>query len=396
MQDIKQKRQTERSTKLIDFKHIHNLSKQLKSERKKTVFTIGSFDLLNPGHCRYLAEAKAQGDVLVVGVATNFSDTKLKGPDYPLTSEDIRAELVSYLKTVDYILFVDEYRPHAVLSLLQPDIFYTNKIAWEDGTRDDQEKLIIESYGGKIFVRDTHQPYIGTNDLVDHIANVRVAQILQSYLKDFTFDAEKHFKPAVYGLQRPSIKKAYDAGNVIIDFANLKKLGQKLRKAGKKTVFVAGSYDLLHVGHARFIEQAGVLGDILVVGIPSDTSLKKLKGLGRPIICEYSRAYVLGHLDPVDYVVIFDHDTIYESLEVFKPDVFFTVAEAWNNGYKDSREYKLVKNYGGEVVRTERQAPFLSSSAIIDKMANKKVKEIFKDCMDESKFVKILQEKSRL
>lgn len=356
--------------------------------------------MLNPGHCRYLAEAKSFGDILVVGVSTDDSDKRLRGSLYPLVNSNIRTELVSFLKPVDYVTNVDEDHPHGVLAVLRPDIFFTSETAWDEGMRDSQELFVIQTYGGKLVKRKKHIPYVASRDLVEHVANIRVFQILEKYLKDKPFniqiDPQKHLKPADYADQKPKFENAFNSNDLFIDYGRLEELGNNLRKKGKKIVFVSGSYDLLHVGHARFIEQAGVLGDILIVGIPSDISLRKLKGLGRPIITERSRAYILGHLDPVDYVTIFDDSSVLGVLEKLKPDVFFTVAEEWNNGYKKSREYKLVKSYGGKVVAMARQAPYLSSSTIIDRMAMIKVKEIFKECMDEEKYLNVLKEGSKL
>ena len=389
-----------RFKKLIPFKKLRDLLTQLKKAKKTIVFTTGSYDLLNPGHCRYLAEAKSLGDVLVVGVSTDYSDKRLKGSLYPFVNESVRTELVSFLKPVDYVTNVDEDHLHGVLAVLQPDIFFTSETAWDNGMRDSQELFIVQTYGGKMVKRKKYIPYIGNRDLVEHIANIRVFQILEKYLKDKSFDIQidshKYLKPADYADQKPKFENAFNSNDLFIDYNLLLELGNKLRKKGKKIVFVSGSYDLLHVGHARFIEQAGVLGDVLVVGIPSDESLRKLKGIGRPIITERSRAYILGHLDPVDYVTIFDDSSVLGVLEKLKPDVFFTVAEDWNNGYKKSKEYKLVKSYGGEVVLMPRQAPFLSSSTIMDRMAMIKVKEIFKDCMDEEKYLNVLKESSNL
>ena len=390
----------QRSAKLVDFKNLQKLSKELKSQNKKIVFTTGSFDLLNPGHCRYLAEAKAQGDILVVGVSTDSAISQRRGPNFPLINENIRAELLSHLKTVDYITIVDEHRPHAILFLLQPDIFFTSQRSWDKGDRDAQEKYIIDTYGGKIVIRDVEKPYMGTSFLVEHIANIKVMQILEGYIREriesFYLDSQRFLKPADYGEQKPNDLKAFNSNSVIVKFEDLKKLGNKLRKSKEKIVFVSGSYDLLHAGHARFIEQAALLGDVLIAGIPSDKSLRGLKGIGRPIISQNSRAYVLGHLDTVDYVTIFDSYSVYNTLKELKPDVFFTVDESWNNGYKQSPEYKLVKGYGGEIVRAKRQSPFLSSSAIIAKLARRKVKEIFKECMDDERIEKLALESSRL
>ncbi|HLB51422.1 hypothetical protein A3F07_02535 [candidate division WWE3 bacterium RIFCSPHIGHO2_12_FULL_38_15] len=394
----KQKNYDQRSSKLLEIKDLFGLSKKLKAKNKKIVFTIGTFDLLNPGHCRFLAEAKACGDILVVGVSTDQSVKANKGSDYPLVNQEIRAEIVSFLKTVDYVIFADEIAPHAILLLLKPDIFFTSDWDWNAGLRTKTDKDIIKNFGGKIVVMNIDQPGYSTNILVDHIANIRVTQIMNGYFKEkgteLNIDISNIFKPAEYGDQLPYFKNGFNSNELILDSGEVRKVLSRTGK--KKLVLVSGSYDLLHVGHARFIEQAGLLGDVLVVAIPSDKSLRQLKGVGRPVISEKSRAYILGHLDPVDYVVVFDDTTVYSTLETIKPDIFFTVDESWNKGYKQSKEYKLVKSYGGEVALTERQAPYLSASMLIDRLAQKKVKEIFRECMDEERYIKIKEEKSRI
>lgn len=118
--------------------------------------------------------------------------------------------------------------------------------------------------------------------------------------------------------------------------------------------------------------------------------------MGRPIINQHGRAYALAHLDQVDYVVIFHEKTVLKTIQKLKPDIFFTVDEDWNSNYKQSPEYLEVRSYGGKVVREKRQAPLLSSAAIISKAAQKKVYEIFKECMDSERFDNIRKEQSKL
>jgi D-beta-D-heptose 7-phosphate kinase / D-beta-D-heptose 1-phosphate adenosyltransferase len=91
--------------------------------------------------------------------------------------------------------------------------------------------------------------------------------------------------------------------------------------ANKKIVFTNGCFDILHVGHKRYLEQAATLGDILVVGINSDDSVRRLKGPDRPINTEQDRAEILCALGFVDYVVIFNEDTPYELIKKIQPDV---------------------------------------------------------------------------
>lgn len=91
--------------------------------------------------------------------------------------------------------------------------------------------------------------------------------------------------------------------------------------AQKKIVFTNGCFDILHVGHKRYLQKAATLGDILVVGVNSDASVRRLKGPSRPINCEQDRAEMLSALRFIDYVVIFDEDTPYELIKKIQPDV---------------------------------------------------------------------------
>jgi len=398
----KNHRHKNRYKKLLQFKDLQKLSKKLKSQNKKIIFTIGSFDILNPGQCRYLAEAKAAGDVLVVGISSDESDRRIKGPNYPLISDQIRSELVSYLKSVDYVTVIDNDRPQATLIMLQPDVFFTGEHDWETGLRTEQDQAILDIYGGEIYVQKKYEPYFSVSDLVEHIASIRVLQILENYLsgklEDFSLNLDETLRPADFGLQIPLDDRAFNANDIIFgpDNLNLEEISQKSKKTAKKIVFVAGSYDLLHVGHARFIEQASLLGDIIVVGIPSDVSVHQLKGDGRPVISERSRAYVLSHLDMVDNVVIFPEIGVLATLKKLKPDIFYTVKDSWNKNYKKSPEYKAVIDYGGKVVCGPKQSSNISASAIIDKVAQEKVQEVFKECMDKTRYEAILKERSRL
>ncbi|HEX8949826.1 MAG TPA: D-glycero-beta-D-manno-heptose 1-phosphate adenylyltransferase [Dissulfurispiraceae bacterium] len=93
-----------------------------------------------------------------------------------------------------------------------------------------------------------------------------------------------------------------------------------LKAAGKRVVFTNGCFDILHVGHVRYLKEARALGDVLVVGLNSDSSVKRLKP-GRPIIREAQRAEVLASLEAVDYVTLFHEDTPYDLIKALGPDV---------------------------------------------------------------------------
>lgn len=96
---------------------------------------------------------------------------------------------------------------------------------------------------------------------------------------------------------------------------------QRARASNKRVVFTNGCFDLLHPGHVRLLAEARAHGDVLVVGINSDASVKRLKGEGRPILSESDRAQVLGGLDAVDFVVVFDEDTPQSLIEEIRPQV---------------------------------------------------------------------------
>ena len=97
---------------------------------------------------------------------------------------------------------------------------------------------------------------------------------------------------------------------------------EKLKSEGKKVIATNGCFDILHVGHLQYLEKSKELGDILVVGLNSDASVKRLKGESRPINNQNDRARMLLGLKPVDFVVIFDEDTAEEFLRKVKPDVY--------------------------------------------------------------------------
>jgi D-glycero-beta-D-manno-heptose 1-phosphate adenylyltransferase len=105
---------------------------------------------------------------------------------------------------------------------------------------------------------------------------------------------------------------------------NLKSLADTIlsyKNSGKKIVFTNGCFDLLHVGHVRYLDQAKTLGDVLIVGINSDASVQRLKGPTRPIQNENDRAEILASLKSVDHTVLFTEDTPYDLITQILPDI---------------------------------------------------------------------------
>ena len=115
--------------------------------------------------------------------------------------------------------------------------------------------------------------------------------------------------------------KNIDNSNIIIEFSKIEKIVSQIKTQNKKIVFTNGCFDILHLGHIKYLEEAKKCGDILIVGINSDESVKKLKGLDRPINSEYDRSYLLASLEIVDYVVVFSEETPFNLIKKIKPNI---------------------------------------------------------------------------
>lgn len=125
----------------------------------------------------------------------------------------------------------------------------------------------------------------------------------------------------------------------------LKKL-QNLKQQNKKIVFTNGCFDLLHVGHVRYLDEAKKLGDFLIVGVNSDESVKRLKGPTRPIQNQADRAEILKSLKSVDEAVIFSEDTPEELIQKIRPDVLVKGGD-WSVDQIVGGHF--VQSYGGQV-----------------------------------------------
>lgn len=134
-------------------------------------------------------------------------------------------------------------------------------------------------------------------------------------------------------------------------FEEIEKLVSKLHNLGKKIVFTNGCFDILHVGHVKYLEEARSYGDVLILGLNADSSVKKLKGDSRPINNQDDRAYILASLESVDYVVIFEEETPYELIKLIKPHVLVKGGDYEGKdvvGQDIADELKLVKFVDGK------------------------------------------------
>lgn len=136
----------------------------------------------------------------------------------------------------------------------------------------------------------------------------------------------------------------------------LKRVLRKLKAGRKRIVFTNGCFDLIHVGHVRYLKRAKQMGNVLILGLNSDKSVRKLKGPSRPIISQGDRAEILSALEPVDYVVIFDELTPLELIRRIRPDVLVK-----------GSDYKTSQIVGGDFVQSQggriKTVPFVKNKS---------------------------------
>ena len=155
-----------------------------------------------------------------------------------------------------------------------------------------------------------------------------------------------------------------DGGERVLSRQDTRALIDRRRAAGAVIVFTNGVFDLLHPGHVRYLQQARALGDMLIVGLNSDLSVRRNKGPGRPINAEAERAEVVAALECVGAVVIFDEDTPLEIVTAIQPDVLVKGAD-WAADAIVGRD--VVESRGGRVVRIPLAKGY-STSAIVQRL----------------------------
>jgi D-beta-D-heptose 7-phosphate kinase / D-beta-D-heptose 1-phosphate adenosyltransferase len=147
-----------------------------------------------------------------------------------------------------------------------------------------------------------------------------------------------------------SLNKSNSIGH-IKTFDQIYSIVNSLKNKNKKIIFTNGCFDILHIGHIKYLEEAKSFGDILILGLNSDESIKKLKGENRPINNQNDRAYILASLEVVDYLVVFNEDTPFELISLIKPDVLVKGSDYEGKdiiGQDIVKELKLVKFIDGK------------------------------------------------
>jgi D-beta-D-heptose 7-phosphate kinase/D-beta-D-heptose 1-phosphate adenosyltransferase len=153
----------------------------------------------------------------------------------------------------------------------------------------------------------------------------------------------------------------------VFKLQDLIKIVHDLRKSGKKIVFTNGCFDILHVGHVRYLAAARSQGDVLVVGLNSDESVRSIKPENRPIVNQNQRAEVLAGLECVDYIAIFNEPDPLKIIKELKPDVLVKGAD-WIE--EEIIGADIVKANGGKVVRVS-VVPEVSTSRIIQRIVKR-------------------------
>ena len=152
----------------------------------------------------------------------------------------------------------------------------------------------------------------------------------------------------------------------VISLEEASVLRAEAAEQGRRLVFTNGCFDLLHVGHVRYLKEASQQGDLLIVGLNDDRSARTVKGPGRPFVVQEERAEILASLECVDYVVIFGESTAEGLVETLKPDVY---VKGGNYRLEDLPEAKAVARYGGQVYLTSL-IPHRSTSSLISSIRN--------------------------
>ena len=153
---------------------------------------------------------------------------------------------------------------------------------------------------------------------------------------------------------------------ILLSWEKLASWRQDKKASGKKVVATNGCFDLLHVGHVRFLQEARGLGDVLVVGVNGDASVRELKGDGRPVNGEAERAEVIAALGCVDAVVIFPEKRATRFLEGVRPDIYVKGGD-YRPEQLEREELKAVEA-GGGMVKVLQLTPGRSTTAVLEKI----------------------------
>jgi D-beta-D-heptose 7-phosphate kinase/D-beta-D-heptose 1-phosphate adenosyltransferase len=150
----------------------------------------------------------------------------------------------------------------------------------------------------------------------------------------------------------------------------IKKISQELKKNGKTIVFTNGCFDIIHPGHIKILKKAKSIGDVLIVGLNSDKSIKKIKGEKRPVIDQKGRSEILSSFWMIDYIVLFNEETPEKLIKVILPN-FIVKGGDYKENEVAGRD--IVEKYGGKVIIVPLYKKYSTTNLI------RKINENFKD-----------------
>jgi rfaE bifunctional protein nucleotidyltransferase chain/domain len=168
--------------RLISQSDLMALHEQLKGKNKRIVFTAGSWDLLHVGQCRYLEKVKEKGDILVVGVSSNEAIKKVKGSNKPVLDEKLRAEMLTYLRPVDFVTILPEPSCAPSLGLLKPDVFVTVNEDWTDEYKTSKEYKTVTKYGGEMIVIDRQSTAVSTTKIIQRAIGGQLGDVFKDFM----------------------------------------------------------------------------------------------------------------------------------------------------------------------------------------------------------------------
>lgn len=168
--------------RLVSQSDLMVLHEKLKENNKKIVFTAGSWDLIHAGQCRYLEKAKTYGDVLVVGVSSNDAIRKVKGSNKPILDEKIRAEMLTFLRAVDFVTILPEPSCQPSLGLLKPDVYITVEEDWTGKYKESKEYKTVIKYGGHVEIIPRQSTALSTTKIVQRAIGGHLGEVFKDFM----------------------------------------------------------------------------------------------------------------------------------------------------------------------------------------------------------------------
>ncbi len=174
---------TDWKKRLVPQSDLLDLHDKLKEKNMKIVFTAGSWDLIHAGQCRYLAKAREDGDVLVVGVSSNDAIRKVKGPNKPILDEKIRAEMLTFLRAVDFVTILPEPSCAPSLAMLKPDVYITVKEDWTKNYKESKEYKMVTRHGGTVKVVPRQSTALSTTTIVQRAIGGQLGDVFKDFME---------------------------------------------------------------------------------------------------------------------------------------------------------------------------------------------------------------------